>query len=311
MNVSFPFENLPAGVNVVPRARMSDYTTFRLGGECPVLVDCPTADALTKLVRMLAEKGLPFMIIGQGSNLLVADEGIDWVVLRFCSKKPDIRFRRNQVEVSGNTLLDDLARMTGECGLGDISFCSGIPGTIGGAIAGNAGAFGRQISDVLETVRLLDPRSAVVREIAAGELDFSYRSSRLKQSGEIVLSAVLHLKPVASQDMKKERERILQLRREKHPDWRKIPCAGSVFRNIEPTSKAKRRQAAGWFLEKAGAKELRVGGARLYEKHANIIVAEPGATARDVFLLSEKMASAVKAQFGFDLVREIRLKGKF
>jgi UDP-N-acetylmuramate dehydrogenase len=111
--------------------------------------------------------------------------------------------------------------------------------------------------------------------------------------------------------MQRERARILELRRTKHPDWRTMPCAGSVFRNVEPTSAAERRQAAGWFLEQAGAGLFQVGGARLFEKHANIIVADPGATARDVFELSEKMAAAVRERFGFELEREIRLLGAF
>ena len=111
--------------------------------------------------------------------------------------------------------------------------------------------------------------------------------------------------------MQAERERIMEFRREHHPDWHKEPCAGSVFRNIEPTSAADRRQAAGRFLEEAGAKVMRVGGARLYEKHANIIVADPGCTAQDVWELSEQMAAAVKEKFGIDLVREVRFIGDF
>ena len=111
--------------------------------------------------------------------------------------------------------------------------------------------------------------------------------------------------------MKMERERITELRRTKHPDWRTMPCAGSVFRNIEPTSAAERRQAAGWFLEEAGAKNFRVGGARLFEKHANIIIADADATARDVFDLTKMMVAAVQEKFGFKLEREVTLLGDF
>lgn len=111
--------------------------------------------------------------------------------------------------------------------------------------------------------------------------------------------------------MRKERERIMELRRSKHPDWRAMPCAGSVFRNVEPTSAADRRQAAGWFLEEAGAKDFAVGGAHLFEKHANIIIADESATANDVFELTEKMIGAVQKKFGFELAREIKLLGDF
>ena len=214
------------------------------------------------------------------------------------------------MRVSGHTLLDDLVRLAIESGVGDLSFCSGIPGTVGGAIAGNAGAFGRQIGDVVESIQLLDG-SGRTHEVAVDELGFGYRSSILKQTGGIVLSAALKLPSEDIQTMEKERGRIMELRGTKHPDWRTMPCAGSVFRNIEPTSAAERRQAAGWFLEEAGAKNFRVGDAHLFEKHANIIIADTGASARDVFELTEKMVAAVREKFGFELEREIKLLGDF
>ena len=300
---------LPEAAHAVINPAMRDYTTFKLGGNCPALVDCPDAETLSKTAGILFKQSVPILVIGQGSNLLVADQGLDCVVLRYCAEEtPMVESDGYRITVSGNTLLDDLARLAIEKGLGDISFCSGIPGTVGGAIAGNAGAFGQQIGDVVETVRLMNTDGSVV-EASAGDLQFEYRSSILKKSGAIVLDAVLKLKPCDIQTMKAERERILELRRTKHPDWKKNPCAGSVFRNIEPTSAADRRQAAGWFLEEAGAKNFKIGGARLFEKHANIIIADPEATAKDVYLLTEKMIEAVREKFGFDLEREIKLLG--
>jgi UDP-N-acetylmuramate dehydrogenase len=302
---------LPPDAVALPNASMADYTTFRLGGPCRMLIDCPTADSLSAAAGMLAGNGESFLVIGQGSNLLVSDKGIDAVVLRYCSEdRPAVAVEGSRVKVSGNTLLDDLARVAIEEGVGDVSYCSGIPGTVGGAIAGNAGAFGQQIGDVIESVRLMEPDGSV-HAATPGDLEFEYRSSALKRTGAVVLDAVLKLKPCDREAMQKERERILELRRSKHPDWKTTPCAGSVFRNIEPTSAAERRQAAGWFLEQAGAKTLQVGGARLYDKHANIIITEPEATASDVYLLSEKMAAAVEERFGFKLIREIKLVGDF
>lgn len=301
---------LPEAAVVQRDAELRDFTTFRLGGSCPALIDCPNASVLCETAAALAERDIEFIVIGQGSNLLVSDTGIDTVVLRFFTEEHDIEMDGSRLRVSGDTILDDLPRIAIEHGIGDVSFLSGIPGTVGGAIAGNAGAFGQQIGDVIESVRLMDS-SGTVQSATADELVFEYRSSVLKQTGAVVLDAVLKLKPIDRVIMQKERERILELRRTKHPDWTTTPCAGSVFRNVEPTSAAERRQAAGWFLEQAGAKDLRIGGARLYEKHANIIIAEPTATASDVFHLSEQMAAIVRDKFGFELVREIKLLGDF
>jgi UDP-N-acetylmuramate dehydrogenase len=304
-------KQLPAEAEVIRSPEMRSYTTFQLGGPCPALIQCPNAETLAASAALLVKNGRPYMVIGQGSNLLVSDHGLDCIILRYCTEAhPEVEFDGPRVRVSGNTLLDDLARLAIEQGVGDISFCSGIPGTVGGAIAGNAGAFGQQIGDVVASVRLMDAQGVVTR-VEADELTFEYRSSALKTNGAIILDADLILKRCDVSTMQQERERILELRRTKHPDWKKNPCAGSVFRNVEPTSAADRRQAAGWFLEEAGAKDFHVGGARLFEKHANIIVAEPEATATDVYQLTEKMVQAVEDKFGFKLEREIKLLGDF
>jgi UDP-N-acetylmuramate dehydrogenase len=306
-----PFNLLPAQVRIWPKARLSDYTTFKLGGCCSVLLDCPDTESLAKTAALLHAASIDFIVIGQGSNLLVSDEGLEQVVLRYCAEEaPCVTVQENYVTVSGHTLFDDLARITIEQGVGDLSFCSGIPGTVGGAIVGNAGAFGKQIGDVVESVVLLDTEGKQ-REVNGKDLGFEYRTSRLKETGDVVLSAVLRLQSEDVETMVSERERILALRRSKHPDWKVMPCAGSVFRNIEPTSAAERRQAAGWFLEEAGAKDFHVGGAHLFDRHANIIIADADATAMDVFQLTEKMITAVEVKFGFKLEREVKLLGKF
>lgn len=304
-------KQLPVTVSVVQDAVLCSYTTFQLGGGCPALLMCPDADALVESARLLIEAELPYLVIGQGSNLLVSDSGIPEVVLRYCAEDAArIECNGERVVVSGDTLLDDLARVCVEMGLGDVTFCSGIPGTVGGAILGNAGAFGRQIGDVVESVALMDVDGSV-RSVQADELGFQYRHSALKESGGVVLSATLQLEKMEEGPMQQEREEILALRRDKHPNWRETPCAGSIFRNVEPSSAAERRKAAGWFLEQAGVKDFRVGGAYLFSKHANIIVTDPTATAQDVYALTEKMMAAVEEQFGFSLYREIRLLGAF
>ncbi|MEI8206286.1 MAG: hypothetical protein WCG03_05355 [Kiritimatiellales bacterium] len=358
MKLASEIKSLFPQLRVSENASLRDYTTFRLGGPCPLLIEGATAAQLPAIIQRLNKAGQPFIVFGQGANLVISDKGIDQVVIRFCSEKPDIQItdhgsnsathpglrpplqgrgtvripsrggvperrggslsnasintgsERPLVTVSGDTLLDDLAVFTIENECGDLSYCSGIPGTVGGGIAGNAGAFGRQMGDHLISAELLG-LDGTVRTVLHDELEFAYRHSKLKETGEIVLFATFDLPKLGKSIMQAERDRIMQFRKDHHPDWHKEPCAGSVFRNIEPTSAADRRQAAGRFLEEAGAKAMRVGGARLYEKHANIIVADLGCTAQDVWELSEKMAAAAKDKFGITLVREVRFLGEF
>ena len=269
-------------------------------------------------------------MIGQGSNLVISDKGLDCAVIRFCSDTPKIEIgacqtsnaithpdlrsplskNNNVVTVSGDTLVDDLALFTIEKEVGDLSFCSGIPGTVGGGIAGNAGAFGRQITDHLVSAEILG-LDGNVRTVTPNELGFSYRHSSLKETGEIVLSAIFELPLENKETMRRERERIIQFRRDHHPDWKKTPCAGSVFRNIEASSAAERRQAAGFFLEEVGAKTMHVGGAHIFEKHANMIVGGGTCTAQNVWDLSEQMKQAVQQTFDLTLTREVRFLGHF
>lgn len=311
MDLPLIIKQLPAAAGVIRAAKLRDYTTFRLGGACPLLIDCPDAEVLAESVKQLHSARVEHLVIGQGSNLLVADAGIDAVVLRYCSAEPPVlSLEAGAVWVPGHILIDDLARISIEQSVGDLSFCSGIPGTLAGAIVGNAGAFGRQIGDHVEGVEVVRGDGEHC-EIGVDALEFGYRTSALKRSGDIVLAAKLRLESADPCLMQLERNRILELRRTKHPDWKNLPCAGSVFRNIEPTSAAERRQAAGWFLEEAGVMGFHEGGARLFERHANIVVADPNATAYDVYRMTERMIAAVEQRFGFRLEREIRLLGAF
>jgi UDP-N-acetylmuramate dehydrogenase len=296
---------------VIPDAVLSDYTSFQVGGRTPALIQCGTLNDLVETICYLNQKQLSFLVIGQGTNLLVSDKGVDQIIVRFCNEEDSsIKQVDEIITVGGEILLDQLVVRSIELGLGDLGYLSGIPGTVGGAIVGNAGAFGEQIGDVLQRAELLS-YTGIRRWVSHDELRFAYRSSALKESEEILLQAELKVTQVDKVDAEKRRNEILKLRREKHPNWKTEPCAGSVFRNIEPTSSAGRRQAAGWFLEEAGAKLFSQGNASIYARHANIIIAEAGASATDVYRLSEKMKQTVKETFNLNLHREIRLVGEF
>jgi UDP-N-acetylmuramate dehydrogenase len=304
-------EHLPPEARVERGAAMSAWTTFRLGGPARAIVHCEEPNACAATVRALRAAGERFECVGGGSNLLVSDAGLDEIVVRYASDDLRLRPEGADLVVAGSSPLDALAAYAVDAGLDGWTFATGIPGTVAGALAGNAGAFGEQMADRLVRASLLDPDGAI-REVPPAELGFGYRSSAIAERGAIVLEVRLRAWPGDRDRLRSERERIRKFRSERHPDWRTVPTAGSFFRNIEPTSAAVRRQAAGWYLERAGAKGLHVGGAGVFPKHANIIVKEkPSCTAQDVLLLSRWMAAAVKEKFGLSLVREVRLLGGF
>ncbi|MCB9771935.1 MAG: UDP-N-acetylmuramate dehydrogenase [Candidatus Omnitrophica bacterium] len=298
------------GVIVEEKAALWKWTTFQLGGACPFLFLCSTPEQLESTIVFLVHNKIKFILIGGGSNLVISDQGLNCAVVRYVSTSPLITHTDHELTVSGSTVLDTLAQYAAEHALEGLNYTSGIPGTVGGAIVGNAGAFGKQVGDVLKKVTLLSVLGKK-HELKAEELGFTYRNSVLKETGDIVVSAVFVVKKGNRDALLEERAKLLKIRHEKHPDLNVYPCAGSFFRNIEPTSKAERRQATGWFLEQAGGKNLSAGGAAIFDKHANIIVKGQGCTAHNVYELSQKMAQLVKKTYDMDIIREVRFVGKF
>lgn len=301
---------LAAGCILHEHEPLSRYTTFQLGGACPLLIDCATPDQVIAACTELRRTDREFVLIGGGSNLLVADAGLPQVVVRYLSTKPLIERSAGCLIISGSTLLDDAAACAAQAQLAGLEMLSGIPGTLGGAICGNAGAFGHQIGDVVEEVTLLD-RDGRLQHVAHADLHFAYRSSGLQENGALVIAARLRLPPGDPAVIEHQRNECLMIRKQKHPDWRAMPTAGSFFRNVAPTSAAGRRQAAGWFLEQAGALSMRINGARPSEKHANIIIRDGPCSAQDVLDLSRQMAAAVADKFKLHLEREVILLGPF
>ena len=288
---------------------LTDFTTFRLGGSCRELVTVDDRAQAAETIRGWNAAGIPWRAMGGGSNLLVADAGIPEAVLRIHTGVPSCRAEDGMICVSAGTALDELSRFAAQEGLAGFGFASGIPGTVGGGICGNAGAFGAQLGDVLEKVEVLT-RAGAARVVPRGELEFGYRRSSLQQTGEIIVRAWFRKEPGDATELRAQRAEILALRREKHPDWRALPTAGSFFKNLPAESAGGQRRAAGKFLEEAGAKSMRAGGAYVFAKHANIVIAGPGAKAKDVAALTDRMAAAVRETFGFDLEPEVRFWGE-
>lgn len=303
-------ENTP-GITLATGILLSACGTFQLGGPAGVLITCCTPDALARVRALAADLPPPLAFIGAGSNILFADTGWPGTLVRYTTDTftPPCPLPGGSWRVNAAVQLDALAAWACEQGLKGWEAFSGIPGTVGGAVVGNAGAWGVQMEHMLSAVHGWDA-AGQPRDWSVTDCAFTYRDSRLKHDGSWVSEITLTPQPGDPERQRAERARILALRAEKHPDWRITPCIGSFFKNIQPSSAADRRQAAGWFLEQVGAKTETEGGAAVCEKHANILIkAAPTCTAADVHRLALRLEQRVHETFGIQLEREIQTLG--
>jgi UDP-N-acetylmuramate dehydrogenase len=299
------------GISVKYGFPLSACGTFQLGGPAHTLITCETPEALKSVREHKPLLRQPVAFIGAGSNMLFADTGWPGTLIRYTTETltPPVPQDGDRWRISAAVQLDALAAWACDQGWDGWEAFSGIPGTVGGAVVGNAGAWGVQMEHMLYEARGWNAEGSA-RVWSAADCGFSYRDSRLKHDGSWVSEITFTVRTADPARLRSERARILALRAEKHPDWRATPCIGSFFKNIQPSSAAERRQAAGWFLEQTGAKSETEGGAAVYPKHANILIkASPDCTASDVLRLSERLQANVRNQFGLELEREIRLLG--
>lgn len=290
---------------------LSGCGSFQLGGPAGLLVTCTGPEALKTVRNEAARLPRPLALMGAGTNILFSDAGWPGTLVRYTREDfcPPRRMENGCWRVNAAVQLDALAEWACQHGIGNWEAFSGIPGTVGGAVVGNAGAWGVQMEHMLQEIHGWDDKGET-RIWSIEDCGFSYRDSRLKHDGSWVSEVILSPIPGQPEAQCRERARILALRTEKHPDWRKVPCIGSFFKNIQPSSAAERRQAAGWFLDKVGAKGEREGGAAVFAKHANILIKDgPDCTAADVLNLSLRLQARVREQFGIDLEREVQLLG--
>lgn len=285
---------------------LSRCTTFRIGGPARFFLVAQNAEQVCESVLMAQKMGVPWKIIGQGSNILAADEGYVGAVIAF---KNNVKPRMDQdgnVRVSGGAALSSLIDFMARAGIAGTEDLAGIPGTVGGAIAGNAGAYGTPISKALAQVRLLDKQGNIT-DVPCEDIAFDYRSSSVKDQGSIVLEATFSGLATERSLLRETVRARLDDRAKKHPDPERVGTAGSYFKN--PLGADGKRIAAGRLLEEAGCKEFHLGGARLWHSHANIIIADQGARATDVVGLAQEMAACVGERLGFQLSAEVQFLG--
>ena len=294
---------------------LKHHTTFRIGGPADFFFAGRTPDQMVAALKVARECGLPVFLLGGGSNLLVSDEGFrGLVILNACD---EVEFDGTAVQVGAGKDFLDLIYLCRDHGLAGLEFAAGIPGSVGGALYGNAGCYGKDIGSFTLECTHVDFSGAIVETRPASWYEFGYRDSRLKRDPRVLLTALLRFAPGDPLAIQVEIDEKLALRRVKHPQWRIEPTAGSYFKNLPPDwqmpgaklSPGTRRVAAGQLLDECDCRGLRMGDARVFPKHANIIVNVGHATARDVLALAEEMKARVRARFGVELEEEVMFLG--
>jgi UDP-N-acetylmuramate dehydrogenase len=306
------------GLALLENEPLARHTRFALGGPVPIFADTESEGAFVSAVAALSAGSAPWTVIGEGSNLVVSDRGYDGIVLRY--RGAALRREGERVTVQTGATLQSLVDFTLENGLEGLDKMTGIPGFVGAAIYGNAGAYGQSTSDTLESVRFVE--DGRIREYSNAECEFRYRDSIFKRRKDwLLLSAVFHLRPAADPAaLKAASEEILATRNRKFPtDMR---CAGSVFKNLllKELSESVRAQVpetvvkkgkvpAAWFLEQVGARGMRHGGIHVAAYHANLIYNAGGATAMELREVLNDLKARVLAKFGLALEEEVQFLG--
>lgn len=301
MNLADTLRAATSTAQVLEHEPMARHTTMRVGGPAEILFSPASEGELLFAVREAKRAGAPFRIIGNGSNLLVLDGGLPGLTIRLGEAFSKISVDGNQIRAQAGALLSRVAAAARDASLTGLEFASGIPGSTGGGMAMNAGAYGGQLSDVFEGCRALDPETGIISALGPAEMALGYRESAALSRGLIVTEAAFRLTAGDRSAIQAKMDDLSARRREKQP--LNLPSAGSTFKRPEG-------YFAGALIEQAGLKGLRVGGACVSEKHAGFVVNDRGATAKDVLDLIRLVQARVLEHSGVRLETEVRILGE-
>lgn len=275
---------------------MARHTTFKVGGPATLMALPGTEEELLVTVRTALEEGITPLFVGNGSNLLVDDAGLDALVVKTAPRVSRVEVRENTLRAGAGISLAQLASEAADHGLTGLEFAHGIPGSLGGAVVMNAGAYGGELCQVISQVRVLDSRGQV-RELAGDACDFSYRHSRFSAGGWLILSATVELASGDTAAIRGRMEELMARRKAKQP--LEYPSAGSTFKRPEG-------HFAAALIEGCGLKGLTVGGAQVSEKHAGFVINIGSATCRDILDLMDQVRERVFRETGVELEPEVK-----
>ena len=293
-------QNVMGGSGIFMEEPMKKHTTFRVGGPADVLVQ-PDETALAAILALCRQYHVSYSFIGNGSNLLVGDKGIRGVVIEMTDPMGNIEVHGTQITAQAGAMLSKIANTAASNGLGGMEFAAGIPGSVGGAVVMNAGAYGGEMKDIIERVYVLDENGAQL-ELDRDALDLGYRHSCIPDKKYIVTKVVLELVPRNEAEIRSEMKELNEKRAEKQP--LQYPSAGSTFKRPEG-------YFAGKLIMDAGLRGYQVGGAQVSEKHCGFVINKGDATAADICQLMRDVSDKVQAQFGVVLEPEVKMIGEF
>lgn len=287
--------------NILFDEPMSRHTTFRVGGAAKCLIKVNNKEQMKKLIPYLHMTGQNFFILGNGSNLLVGDKGYSGILVKLGDGMESVTVEGERMKISAGTLLSKAASAARENELTGMEFASGIPGTVGGAIVMNAGAYGGEMKQIVESVEVMNMEGEIL-VLDNDTMEFGYRKSVIKSRPFIVLETVLCLQKGKQEEISSKMEELSRLRREKQP--LEYASAGSTFKRPEG-------YFAGKLIMDAGLRGFSIGGAKVSEKHCGFIVNSGNATAADIREVIDEVQKCVKAKFGVTLEREVIYLGDF
>lgn len=294
------FSNVDVG-EVLFDEPMKNHTTFKIGGPCDVLIMPNTIEQILNVLKLVKENDLAYMVIGNGSNLLVSDEGIRKVIVKLHKNFSKITLNGNKITSQAGATLKEIADFALENKLQGFEFASGIPGDLGGAVTMNAGAYGGEMKDVLESVKVID-KNLNVLDINAKDMNLRYRNSRVQDEGLIVLEAVINLSEGDYDKIKEYQDELTFKRESKQP--LEYPSAGSTFKRPEG-------YYAGKLIDDCGLRGYRYKDAMVSEKHCGFVINAGDANCEQVLYVINHVKEVVFEKFGVNLEPEVRIIGEF
>lgn len=285
--------------SILENENMASHTTFKCGGNASLYIAPNSIDELVKVLEVLRNENYPYMVIGNGSNLLVKDEGYDGAIVEVDKKISEIDVRGEEIIVEAGAKLSKVATIAMENDLAGFEFAHGIPGNMGGAVVMNAGAYGGEMKDVLKWVKVVD-QNGEIQTLENEELELGYRTSRVMKEKMIVLEACIKLDLGVMGDIAEVMALLMSKRKASQP--LEYPSAGSTFKRPEG-------YFAGKLVQDAGMKGYRVGDAMVSDKHSGFVINCGNATATEVIQVIKDVQAKVKEDFGVDLEPEVRIIG--